>query len=86
MVRSQWSRVAVCILALVLGCRKYSGPPDANFEKASQLYQQLYARDLDEAYGDPQMDQVVALLEKVDRRSVDKPSAQALLLHYAQTD
>ena len=79
MVCSQWSRVAVCVLALALGCRKFSGPPDPGFEKASQLYQQLYTHELDEAYGDPQMEQVVDLLQKVEPNSVDKPSAQALL-------
>jgi hypothetical protein len=71
--------VAVLGFALVLAqCRRTSGP-DANFAKASQMYQRLYATQLDEAYGDPQMDDVVRLLGKVNPRSVDAESAKALL-------
>jgi hypothetical protein len=76
----RWSaRVAACALALVAACARYSGPADPNFAKARDLYQQLYASELDEAYGHPQMDQVVSLLQNVNKRSVDSPSAQALL-------
>jgi hypothetical protein len=78
MLRSWWSLVAACALA-VSACRGTSGPPDPNYEKASQLYQQLFAKELDEAYGDPQMEQVVTLLKKVDSHSVDAPAAEALL-------
>ena len=71
-------RAASCLLCLSLaaGCRK---GPDANYEKAAQLYQQLYATDLDDAYGDPRMDEVVALLRKVDGRSIDAERAQTML-------
>ena len=72
-------RLAACALALAAACARYSGPADPNFAKARDLYQQLYSSELDEAYGDPQMDQVVSLLENVNKRSVDSPSAQALL-------
>jgi hypothetical protein len=70
--------VFACALVLA-ACARYSGPADPNFAKARDLYQQLYASEIDEAYGDPQMDQVVSLLENVNKRSVDSPSAQALL-------
>src|SRR3989442_15651099 len=70
---------AACALALAAACARYSGPPDPNFATARELYQQLYLADLDEAYGDPKMDEVVSLLNKVHKRSVDAPSAQALL-------
>ncbi len=43
------------------------------------MYQQLYASELDDAYGDPKMDEVVALLRKVDPRSGDASAAQTLL-------
>src|SRR5262249_48611776 len=67
------------ILCLVLfACRRPSGP-DPNYEQASRLYQQLYASQLDDAYGDPQMNQVVALLRKVDPSSSDAEAAQSLL-------
>ena len=48
-------------------------------DQSRDLYQQLYATQLDEAYGDPRMDEVVSLLQGVSRRSVDAPSAIALL-------
>ena len=74
-----FARRAACALALAAACAKYSGPPDPNFAKARDLYQQLYATQLDEAYGDLRMDEVVSLLQGVSRRSVDAPSAIALL-------
>jgi hypothetical protein len=75
----RYPRLVCCAVALVLACASYSGPPDASFAKARVLYQQLYATELDEAYADARMDEVVALLGKVHKRSVDAPSAQALL-------
>ena len=74
-----FARLAACALALAAACARYSGPADPNFAKARDLYQQLYLTELDEAYGNPQMDQVVSLLQSVHKRSVDSPSAQALL-------
>ncbi|HWE22343.1 MAG TPA: hypothetical protein VG496_00255 [Myxococcales bacterium] len=72
-------RLAAYALTLAMACSRYSGRPDENFTKARQLYDQLYSTQLDDAYGDPRMDDVVALLGKVHKRSVDAPSAQALL-------
>ena len=74
-----FARALACALAIAAGCARYSGPADPNFAKARDLYQQLYASELDEAYGVPGMDQVVSLLQSVNKRSVDAPSAQALL-------
>lgn len=72
-------RVAICLLLLALaGCRRTTGPDD-NYQQASALYQQLYATELDDAYGDPRMDEVVTLLRKVDPRSVDAQQAEMLL-------
>jgi hypothetical protein len=71
--------LAACVLAFAASCARYSGPPDPGFAKAHDLYQQLYVSELDEAYGDPRMDDVVSLLLNVHKRSVDSPSAQALL-------
>src|SRR5207237_7100364 len=56
-----------------------SSAPDPNFQQANAIYQQLYATQLDDAYGDPKMDEVVALLHKVSARSVDASRAQAML-------
>jgi len=45
-------RAAICLLAILTaaGCRKRLGGPDANFQQAFRLYQQLYASELDDAY------------------------------------
>ena len=69
---------AICLLLIAFaGCR--SSAPDPNFQQANAIYQQLYATQLDDAYGDPKMDEVVALLHKVSARSVDASRAQAML-------
>jgi hypothetical protein len=75
-------RRALVILTVVLaaaGCRKAQTGPDANYDKASRLYQQLYASQLDDAYGDPKMDEVVALLKMVDQSSVDAEATNTML-------
>jgi hypothetical protein len=74
-------RALLCVLCLFLaaGCRRTPSGPDANYEKASKLYQQLYATQLDDAYGDPKMDQVVGMLKLVDRHSSDAEAAQTML-------
>ncbi len=74
-------RAAICLLAILTaaGCRKRLGGPDANFQQAFRLYQQLYASELDDAYGDPRIEAVVAQLKQVDPDSVDAEAAAALL-------
>lgn len=74
-----FARLTACALALAAACARFSGAPDPNFAQARDLYQQLYGSELDEAYGDPRMDDVVSLLQSVNRRSIDAPSARALL-------
>ena len=71
-------RIAILCLALS-ACRRAPSGPDPNYEQASKLYQQLYVSQLDDAYGDPQMDKVVSLLKKVDGSSADADAAQAML-------
>ena len=76
------NRRAALILFAVLaaaGCRRATGRPDANYQKASHLYQQLYVTQLDDAYGDPKMDEVLALLQKVDANSQDAEAAGAMV-------
>lgn len=70
--------LAICVALALTACRRQRGP-DENFHAARELYQQLYATQFDEAYGDPRMDEVVALLNKVHPRSVDAPQAQTML-------
>ncbi len=72
-------RAAICFVALTLaGCRRTTGP-DESYQQAAAIYQQLYSTQLDDAYGDPRMDEVVSLLHKVDPRSVDAQPAEAML-------
>ena len=74
------NRRAALILCAVLaaaGCRRATNLPDANYQQASGLYQQLYVSQLDDAYGDPKMDEVVSLLQKVDPASLDAEAAAA---------
>lgn len=72
-----------CILLLTVaalaGCRRKAAEPSADYERAAVLYQQLYASQLDDAYGDPKMEEVAAGLRKVDPRSADAPAARDLL-------
>src|SRR5207253_2313302 len=69
---------AICLLLLAsAACR--NNDPDPRFQQASAIYQQLYATQLDDAYADPRMDEVVALLGKVNPRSIDAERAQAML-------
>ncbi|HEX4385391.1 MAG TPA: hypothetical protein VH083_20670 [Myxococcales bacterium] len=68
----------ISLLALA-SCRARQTGPDANYEKGARIYQQLYATQLDDAYGDPKMNQVVVLLKQVDPRSVDAESAKRML-------
>lgn len=72
-------RAAICLVALVSAhCGRNTGP-DANYRRASSLYQQLYATELDDAYGDLRMDEVIGLLQRVDPRSSDAQQARMLL-------
>src|SRR2546423_1370668 len=68
----------VFALCLALGCRQQKGS-DKNYEKAARLYQSLYASELDDAYGDPKMEEVVTLLKLVDHSSLDSEAAQTML-------
>ncbi len=66
-----------CSLA-AFACRKSPGPPSADWERARSLHVELVARYADDAYVRPQMDEVLALLDRVPPDSVDAPEADAL--------
>jgi hypothetical protein len=72
-----------CVLLLtclaLAGCRRKPPPPSPDYAQASTLYQQLYATQLDDAYGNPRMAEVEAGLRRVDPRSADARAAQDLL-------
>jgi hypothetical protein len=67
------------LLALApVGCGKKSGPPSADYEQAHTRFSKLYAQQLDGAFGDPEMDEIEALLAKVPPDSMDASSAREL--------
>jgi hypothetical protein len=53
--------------------------PSAEFSRASERFNKLYAQQLDDAYLDPGMHEVEGLLQRVPPDSLDGPAAQALL-------
>ncbi len=65
-------------MVTMAGCSR-TPPKSPEFEEAFTLYNQLYARSLDDAYGDPQMPRVADLLHQVDPRSAQGPEAKELL-------
>jgi hypothetical protein len=71
--------ILMVLLVALAACRPRQTGPDANYEKGSRIYQQLYATQLDDAYGDPRMNEAVDLLKQVDPRSVDAESARRML-------
>jgi len=73
-------RAAICLLVILAaaGCRRRSGP-DAHYQEASRIYQQLYASELDDAYGDPRIEAVIAELKIVEPNSMDAEAAASLL-------
>jgi hypothetical protein len=74
------SNARTVVLVLVLaGCRARQTGPDANYERGSRIYGQLYATELDEAYADPRMNEAAELLRKVDPHSVDADAAMRML-------
>jgi hypothetical protein len=74
--------VAALLLALASCYRKPADSPQ--FAEAFALYNQLYARSLDDSYGDPQMPKVAELLRQVDSRSAQATEAKELLAKVEQ--
>jgi len=62
---------------LAVGCRKKQLPSDS-YTQAHELFTKLYATSLDDAFADPQMARVEALLQQVAEDSSDYPAASAL--------
>jgi hypothetical protein len=72
-------RLAVPVaLAAALACQKTPGPPSAEYAQARTRHLALVARFADDADARPEMDEVLALLERVPAESVDAPAAQEL--------
>jgi hypothetical protein len=61
------------------GCHKRPTGPSAHFARGDAIYQDLYVRELDDAYLDPKMDDAVAELRQVEPDSVSAHLASDLL-------
>ena len=65
------------LLLLVVGCSRKEPSPE--YTRASERFNKLYAKELDDAYVDPAMREVEALLERVPADSLDFQAATQLL-------
>lgn len=68
----------VLIVLALSACRKELGPPSEEYEEARQRFSKIYGQKLDEAFIDPEMDAIEALLEQVPADSMDAQSAKEL--------
>lgn len=69
--------LAVVLLLALTGCARKEPSPE--YTRASGLFNKLYAKELDDAYVDPAIHEVEALLEKVSPDSLDAQAAAQLL-------
>jgi hypothetical protein len=76
--RSRLAGALLLTLLLVTACSS-KGEPSPDFEVASQSFYALYGKQLDDAYHDPQMERILALLRMVPESSSDYARAQELL-------
>lgn len=70
--------VVLLALVAVSACAKKK-QPSAEFESASRDFSKLYGEKLDDAFLDPQIEDIQARLERVPPESLDAQAAQALL-------
>jgi hypothetical protein len=68
----------VLIVLALSACRKELGPPSPEYEEARQRFSKIYGQKLDEAFIDPEMDAIEALLQQVPVDSMDAQSAKEL--------
>jgi hypothetical protein len=69
--------LALVLLLILTGCARKEASPE--YTRASERFNKLYAKSLDDAYLDPGMREVEALLEKVPPDSLDAQAAAQLL-------
>jgi len=69
--------LALWLALLAAGCSRKEPSPE--YTRASERFNKLYATELDDAYVDPAMHEVEALLERVPADSLDAQAAKTLL-------
>ena len=69
--------LAIVLLLVLTGCARKEPSPE--YTRASERFNKLYAKELDDAYVDPAIREVEALLEKVPADSLDAQAAAQLL-------
>jgi hypothetical protein len=69
--------LALVLLLVLTGCARKEPSPE--YTRASERFNKLYAKALDDAYLDPGMREVEALLEKVPLDSLDAQAAAQML-------
>jgi hypothetical protein len=74
-------RILVVLAVVVLSCTGCSRhrDPSPEFSRASESFNKLYAQRLDDAFLDPKMHEVEALLQRVPADSLDAQAAADLL-------
>jgi hypothetical protein len=77
-VTARLAPVLALSLLAAAGCSKRKLPSE-DFSRANEIHSQLYAKELDDAYLDPKMDEAVQLLQRVPPDSLDADSARQLL-------
>jgi hypothetical protein len=72
------SRFAVLLLVLVGACKKSAPLPSADYERARVLHVEILGRYYNDAYGRPEIEEILALLDRVPADSADAEAAGEL--------
>jgi len=70
---------ATSLLLLGAGCHRRPSGPSPHYDRGAAIYQELYVRELDDAFLDPKMDEAVAELKQVPADSISAHLASDLL-------
>lgn len=70
--------VLVAVVCILAGCSRQKAP-SPEYRDAHQRFSKLYGAQLDDAFLDPQMAEIEAMLTRVPEKSLDYQNAQELL-------